>query len=132
MFTAILSTLDSSNPVSSNPVSSTNKFKLKFTHGWVVNLLSLQPSGMHIQRKGKEQTIFFNGGTARSGQKIASKNHLNHSEIVELFKIKQVLTEVKVRQLMAGGTRRRQAPRQRNKDFRIKATAQRTLITTLS
>ena len=22
---------------------------------WVVNLLSLQPSGMHIQRKGKEQ-----------------------------------------------------------------------------
>ena len=98
----------------------------------MVNLLSLLPSGMHIQRKGKKQTIFFNGGTARSGQKIASKNHLNHSEIVELFKIKQVLTEVKIRQLMAGGTRRRQAPRQRNKDFRIKAPAQRTLITTLS
>ena len=70
-----------------------------------------------IQRKGKEQTIFFNGGTARFGQKITSKNHLNHSEIVELFKIKQVLTEVKIRQLMAGGTRRRQAPCQRNKDF---------------
>jgi len=42
----------------SNPVSSTNKyldFKLRFAHGWVVNLLSLQPSGMCIQRKDKEQ-----------------------------------------------------------------------------
>ena len=61
--TAILFTIGSSNPV-----SSTNKFKLRFAHGWVVNLLSLQPSGMHNQRKGKEQTI-FKGGTARSGQK---------------------------------------------------------------
>ena len=101
-------------------------------HPTIENSSSLEStSGMHIQRKGKEQTVFFNDGTARSGQKIASKNDLNHSEIVELFKIKQVLTEVKIRQLMAGGTRR-QAPRQRNKDFRIKATAQTTLITTLS
>ena len=53
---------------SSNPVLSTNEFELRFAHGWVVNLLSLQPSGMHNQRKGKEQTI-FKGGTARSGQK---------------------------------------------------------------
>ena len=77
--TAILFTIGSSNPV-----SSTNKFKLRFAHGWVVNLLSLQPSGMHNHRKGKEQTI-FKGGTARSGhskvrsKKIASMNHLNHS-----------------------------------------------------
>ena len=51
------------------------------------------------------------------------------SEIVELFKIKQALTEVKIRQLMAGGTRKRQAPRRRNKDSAI---VQRTLITTPS
>ena len=61
VYTAILFTIGSSNPV-----SSTNKFKLRIAHGWVVNLLSLQPSGMHNQRKGKEQTI-FKGGTARSG-----------------------------------------------------------------
>ena len=47
--TAILFTIGSSNPV-----SSTNEFELRLAHGWVVNLLSLQPSGMHNQRKGKE------------------------------------------------------------------------------
>ena len=45
-----------------------------------------------------------------------SKNYLNYSEIIELFKIKQGLTEVKIRQLMAGGTRKRLAPHRRNKD----------------
>ena len=48
------------------------------------------------------------------------KNHLNIFEIVELFKKEQASTQVKIRQLMAGGTRRRQAPCQRNKDIRIK------------
>jgi len=61
--TAILFTIGSSNPV-----LTTNKFELRFAHGRVVNLLSLQPSGMHNQWKGKEQTI-FKGVTARSGQK---------------------------------------------------------------
>ena len=44
-------------------------------------------------------------------KKIAGKNHLNIFGIVELFKKEQASTEVKIRQLMAGGTRRRQAPR---------------------
>ena len=46
-------------------------------------------------------------------KKIAGKNHLKIFEIVELFRKEQASTEVKLRQLMAGGTRR-QAPRQRN------------------
>ena len=54
-------------------------------------------------------------------KKIAGKNHQNIFEIEELFKKEQASTEVKMRQLMAGGTRRRQAPRRRNKDIRIKA-----------
>ena len=54
-------------------------------------------------------------------QKIASKNHLNIFEIVELFKKEQALTEIEMRQSMAGGTRRRQAPHRRTKDIRIKA-----------
>ena len=60
---------------------------------------------------------------AQQGQKIAGKNHLNIFEIVEHFKREQTSTEVEIsyRQLMAGGTRRRQAARQRNKDIRIKA-----------
>ena len=58
---------------------------------------------------------------AQQGQKIAGKNHLNIFEIVELFKKEQTSTEVEIRQLMAGETRRRQAPRRRNKDIRIKA-----------
>ena len=45
-----------------------------------------------------------------------SKNYLNYSEIIELFKIKQGLTEVKIRQLMAGGARKRLTPHRRNKD----------------
>ena len=39
---------------------------------------------------------------------------VNIFEIVELFKKEQALTEIEIRQLMAGGTRRRQAPRRRN------------------
>ena len=54
-------------------------------------------------------------------KKIAGKNHLNIFENVELFKKEQASAEVKIRQLMAGGTRRRQAPHRRNKDIRIKA-----------
>ena len=50
---------------------------------------------------------------AQQGQKIAGKNHLNILR-------EQVSTEVEIKQLMAGGTRGRQAPRQRNKDVRIK------------
>ena len=46
-----------------------------------------------------------------------------HSEIVDLFKKKQALMDSKFRQLMAGWTRRRQAPHRRNKDFEIKAIA---------
>ena len=53
---------------------------------------------------------------AQQGQKIAGTNQLNIFEIVELFKKEQTSTEVKIRQLMAGGSRRRQAPHQRNKD----------------
>ena len=41
--------------------------------------------------------------------------------MIELFKKEQASTEVQIRQLMAGGTRRRQVPRRRNKDIRIKA-----------
>ena len=48
--------------------------------------------------------IILKEGIARS-KKIAGKNHLNIFEIVELFKREQALTEVKSRQLMAGGTR---------------------------
>ena len=40
-----------------------------------------------------------------------------HFEIVKVFKREQASTELKIRQLMAVGTRRRQAPRQRNKDI---------------
>ena len=54
-------------------------------------------------------------------KKITGKNHLNIFEIVELFKKEQASTEVEIRQLMAGGTRRRQAPRWRNKDIWTKA-----------
>ena len=55
-------------------------------------------------------------GTARS-QKIAGRNHLNIFEILELFfKKEQASTQVEIRQLMAGGTRRRQAPRRTNED----------------
>ena len=46
-------------------------------------------------------------GWHRKVKKIAGNNHLNTFEIVELFKKEQV----QIRQLMAGGTRRRQAPR---------------------
>ena len=38
-------------------------------------------------------------------KKIAGKNQLNISEIVELFKKEQTSTEVKIKQLMAGGDR---------------------------
>ena len=41
--------------------------------------------------------------------------------MIKLFKKEQASTEVEIRQLMAGGTRRRQAPGRRNKDIRIKA-----------
>ena len=37
---------------------------------------------------------------------MAGKNHLNIFEIVKLFKKEQASTEVEIRQLMAGGTRR--------------------------
>ena len=40
---------------------------------------------------------------------------VNIFEIVEFFKKEQASTEIEIRQLMAGSTRRRQAPRQRNK-----------------
>ena len=49
-------------------------------------------------------------------KKIAGNNHLNIFEIVELFKKEQASTQVEIRQLMAGGTRRRQAPRRKNED----------------
>ena len=60
---------------------------------------------------------------AARSKKIAGKNHLNIVEIVELFKKERTgfKTEVEIRQLIAGGIRRRQAPRRRNKDIRIKA-----------
>ena len=51
-------------------------------------------------------------------KKIASKHHLNHSEILDLFKKEQALMDSKFRQLMAGWTRR-QAPHRRNKDFEL-------------
>ena len=54
-------------------------------------------------------------------KKNADKNHLNSFEIIELFKKEQALTKVKNRQLMAVGTRRRQAPRRRNGNIRIKS-----------
>ena len=48
--------------------------------------------------------------------------HLNtFVEIVELFKKEQASREVEIRQLMAGKTRRRQVPCQRNNGIRIKA-----------
>ena len=59
--------------------------------------------------KAREQTIILKGGTAKS-KKIAGKNHLNNFEILEFFKKEQDSTQVEIRQLMAGGTRRRQAP----------------------
>ena len=56
---------------------------------------------------------------AQQGQKkkIAGKNHLNIFEILELFK------KVEIRQLMAGRTRRRQAPHQKNEDESIGQTS---------
>ena len=44
-------------------------------------------------------------------KKIVWKIHLNIFDIVELFKKEQASTEDEIRQLMAEGTRRRQAPR---------------------
>ena len=52
-------------------------------------------------------------------KKIAGKNHLNIFEIIELFKKEQASIEVEIRQLRAGGARRRQPPRHRNRDIRI-------------
>ena len=60
-------------------------------------------------------TIILKG--QRGQKKIAGKNHLNIFEILELFfKKEQASTQVEIRQLMAGGTRRRQAPCQTNED----------------
>ena len=47
-------------------------------------------------------------------KKNAGMHHLNIFEIVKLYKKEQTSTEVESRQLMAVGTGRRQAPRQRN------------------
>ena len=49
-------------------------------------------------------------GWHKQGQKIVRKIHLNIFDIVELFKKEQASTEDEIRQLMAEGTRRRQAP----------------------
>ena len=80
-------------------------------HGWVVNLLQPEGSGTNNDLEGWHRKV----------KEIAGKNHLDIFEIIELFKKEQSSTEFKIRQLIAGGTRRRQAPHQRNKDIRIKA-----------
>ena len=58
---------------------------------------------------------------SKVAKKITGRNHLHSFEIVELFKKKQALTEVEIRQLMTGEIRRRQASCRENKGFRIKA-----------
>ena len=53
-------------------------------------------------------------------KKITRKSHLNIFEMVELFKLEQALTQVGLRQLMAGGALRSVPPKQRNKERRLK------------
>ena len=101
--TAVSSTLGSSNPV-----SSANKYKLASIHYFLVRFIK---SFMAC-------TISFHFVEVKMKERSES---LEYFEIVELSKKWQASTEVEIRQLMAGGIRRRQALRQRNKDFRTKA-----------
>jgi len=52
--------------------------------------------------RGRAKNEQYSSRVARHGKKFTSKNHLNHSEIEELFKKEHALTEAEIRQLMAG------------------------------